>query len=40
MRRHGLQEIASQLIHLPRNQRLHPRSDLREERYKMFRTTG
>ncbi|MFI5394607.1 MAG: HNH endonuclease [Candidatus Binatia bacterium] len=40
MLRHGLQEIAGQLIHLPRDQRLRPRSDLLEERYEMFRKVG
>ena len=40
MLRHGLQEIAGQLIHLPRDQRLRPRSDLLEERYEMFRKAG
>ena len=40
MLRHGLQEIAGQPIHLPRDQRLRPRSDLLEERYEMFRKAG
>ncbi|MBI5504006.1 MAG: HNH endonuclease [Deltaproteobacteria bacterium] len=37
MLRHGLQEIAGQLIHLPRNARDRPRAALLEERYEMFR---
>jgi hypothetical protein len=40
MLRLGLQEIAGQLVHLPREQRLRPRSDLLEERYEMFRKVG
>lgn len=40
MLRHGLQEIAGQLIHLPRDERLRPRPDLLEERYAMFRKAG
>lgn len=40
MLRHGLQEIAGQLIHLPHDQRSRPRSDLLEERYEMFRKAG
>jgi len=40
MLRHGLQEIAGQLIHLPRSERLHPRADLLEERYSLFRKAG
>lgn len=40
MLRHGLQEIAGQRIHLPRDERLRPQSDLLEERYAMFRKAG
>lgn len=40
MLRHGLQEIAGQLIHLPRNDRERPRPAFLEERYVMFRKAG
>jgi putative restriction endonuclease len=40
MLRHGLQEIAGKVIHLPRDQRLRPRTDLLEERYALFKKAG
>lgn len=40
MLRHGLQEIAGATLHLPREDRHHPRADFLAERYQRFRKVG
>lgn len=40
MLRHGLQEIAGDVIQPPRNERHHPRREFLAERYELSRKAG